>query len=180
MWLYSIEDVGELSNVIELDEGYVIGVLTDIKNKGISKLEDVEFSVRRKVINNKKFDLINEKIASLEGSLDDIALSYGDNANVFSMENLLLNSNSLNNVGYAPNAVGIAFSMEEGERTLPFSTDDGLIILQLNSKDAFSPLENYTSFSTQLLQANKLASPLKLDKAIKKFSDIKDYRHKFF
>ena len=60
--------------------------------------------------------------------------------------------------------------MEEGERTLPFSTDDGLIILQLNSKDAFSPLENYTSFSTQLLQANKLASPLKLDKAIKKIS----------
>ena len=180
MWLYSAEDIGEVSSVIELDQGYVIGVLSEIKNEGTSKLEDVEFSIRRKIINNKKFDLINEKLSSLEGSLDDIALSYGNNAVVFSMENLLFNSASLTNVGYAPNAVGIAFSMEEGERTNPFSIDDGVVILQLNTKDNLSPLENYSTFSTQLLEANKLASPLKLDKAIKEFSDIKDYRYKFF
>ncbi len=180
MWLYSAEDVGEVSSVIELDQGYVIGVLSEIKNEGTSKLEDVEFSIRRKIINSKKFDLINEELSSLEGSLDDIALSYGNNAVVFSMENLLFNSASLTNVGYAPNAVGIAFSMEEGERTNPFSIDDGVVILQLNAKENFSPLENYSPFSTQLLEANKLASPLKLDKAIKEFSDIKDYRYKFF
>ena len=96
------------------------------------------------------------------------------------MDNLLFNFNSLNNVGYAPNAVGISFSMDEGEITKPFFTDDGVVILQINSKEILSPLDNYSSFSEQLLQANKLASPLKLDKAIKEFSDIKDYRYKFF
>ena len=180
MWLYSEENIGKLSSVIELDNSYVIAVLTDINQEGTSKLEDVENSIKRKVINNKKFDLINKDLIDLKGSLEEISESYGDKANIYSMDNLLFNFNSLNNVGYAPNAVGISFSMDEGEITKPFFTDDGVVILQINSKEILSPLDNYSSFSEQLLQANKLASPLKLDKAIKEFSDIKDYRYKFF
>ena len=180
MWLYSEENIGKLSSVIELDDGYAIAVLTDVNQEGTSKLEDVENSIKRKVINNKKYDLINKDLIDLKGSLEEISESYGDKANVYSMDNLLFNSNSLNNVGYAPNAVGISFSMDEGEITKPFSTDDGIVILQVNSKETLSPLDNYSSFSEQLLQANKLASPLKLDKVIKEFSDIKDYRYKFF
>ena len=52
--------------------------------------------------------------------------------------------------------------------------------LQLNSKDSFSEQEDYLPFSNSLLEALNLASPLKIDKAIKGFSDISDYRYKFF
>ena len=119
-----------------------------------------------------------------KGGLGDmIAIQNTGNFKTIPADTLLdqiISFNSLNNVGYAPNAVGISFSMDEGEITKPFFTDDGVVILQINSKETLSPLDNYSSFSEQLLQANKLASPLKLDKAIKEFSDIKDYRYKFF
>ena len=180
MWAYGVDDLGEISNVIELDNTYVIGILSEIKEEGTSELEDVEFSIRRKIINNKKFDFVNDKLSGIEGSLDEIAVSYGANANVFTMDNLLLSTSSLNNVGYSPNAIGVAFSMDEAERTKPFATDDGVLILQLNSKDTFSEQEDYFGFSSSLLEALNLASPLKIDKAIKGFSDISDYRYKFF
>ena len=180
MWAYGVDDLGEISNVIELDNTYVIGILSEIKEEGTSELEDVEFSIRRKIINNKKFDFVNDKLSGIEGSLDEIAVSYGANANVFTMDNLLLSTSSLNNVGYSPNAIGVAFSMDEAERTKPFATDDGVLILQLNSKDTFSEQEDYLGFSSSLLEALNLASPLKIDKAIKGFSDISDYRYKFF
>ena len=180
MWAYGVGDLGEISNVIELDNTYVIGILSEIKEEGTSELEDVEFSIRRKIINNKKFDFVNDKLSGIEGSLDEIAVSYGANANVFTMDNLLLSTSSLNNVGYSPNAIGVAFSMDEAERTKPFATDDGVLILQLNSKDTFSEQEDYLGFSSSLLEALNLASPLKIDKAIKGFSDISDYRYKFF
>ena len=180
MWAYGVDNIDEISNVIELDNSYVIGVVSEIKEEGTSELEDVEFSIRRKIINNKKFDIVNDKLSRLEGSLDDVASSYGINANVFTMDNLLLNTSSLNNVGYAPSAIGIAFSMDEAERTKPFATDDGVLILQLNSKDSFSEQEDYLTFSSSLLEALNLASPLKIDNAIKESSDISDYRYKFF
>ena len=180
MWAYGVDNIDEISNVIELDNSYVIGVVSEIKEEGTSELEDVEFSIRRKIINNKKFDIVNDKLSGLEGSLDDVASSYGINANVFTMDNLLLNTSSLNNVGYAPSAIGIAFSMDEAERTKPFATDDGVLILQLNSKDSFSEQEDYLTFSSSLLEALNLASPLKIDNAIKESSDISDYRYKFF
>jgi len=36
------------------------------------------------------------------------------------------------------------------------------------------------TFSSSLLEALNLASPLKIDNAIKESSDISDYRYKFF
>ena len=42
---------------------------------------------------------------------------------------LTLSSNSFPNVGFAPEAVGVAFSLKEGEKTAPFATDNGVIII---------------------------------------------------
>ena len=55
MWAYGADNIDEISNVIELDNSYVIGVVSEIKEEGTSELEDVEFSIRRKIINNKKY-----------------------------------------------------------------------------------------------------------------------------
>ena len=39
---------------------------------------------------------------------------------------LNLSENSLSNVGYSPESIGTAFSMEEGELTRPFKIDGGM------------------------------------------------------
>ena len=41
-------------------------------------------------------------------------------------------------------------------------------------------LQSYYEYGTAILQANKFTSSLKIDKAIKEFSNIEDLRYKFF
>ena len=90
------------------------------------------------------------------------------------------NTNSLQNVGFSPEAIGVVFSLSEGELTKPIKIDDGIIVLNLNSINQADSLNSYTDYGISLLQANRFTSSLKVDKAIKEFSKIEDLRYKFF
>ena len=96
------------------------------------------------------------------------------------MSNIDFNTNSIQNVGFSPDAVGVAFSLSEGELTKPIKIDDGIIVLSLNSISQADSLNSYTDYGISLLQANKFTSSLKVDNAIKESSDIEDLRYKFF
>ena len=66
-------------------------------------------------------------------------------------------------MGFAPEAIGVAFSMNEGELTKPIKIDDGLIIIQLNGLVQADSLQSYSDYGTSLLQANKFTSSLKIE-----------------
>ena len=53
-------------------------------------------------------------------------------------------------------------------------------MIQLNNIVDADTLSSYDDYGISLLQANKFTSPIKIDNAIKMFSDIEDYRYKFF
>ncbi len=179
LWAYADDRyVNDISDVIELNNGYVVSFLSDMTKKGTKKLDDVENSVRKKILDEKKFKYFSGMFDSYS-SLDDIKNLY-DGGEINNMDDLDFNSNSIQNVGFAPEAIGVAFSMNEGELTKPIKIDDGLIIIQLNGLVQADSLQSYSDYGTSLLQANKFTSSLKIDKAIKEFSKIEDLRYKFF
>ena len=179
IWTYDDNrDINDLSEVIELDDGYVVVHVSDIKEEGTKNIDEVENSIRKKIIDDKKFNYLSKMLTEYE-SLDELKEIY-ENGDIYSMPDLTFNSNSLLNVGYSPEAVGVAFSMNENELTKPFKIDDGIIVIQLNNILAADTLSSYDDYGISLLQANKFTSPIKIDNAIKMFSDIEDYRYKFF
>ena len=179
--LWSYDDArykNDISDVIELDEGYIVTHISDIQDKGTKKLSDVKNSIKKSIIDDKKYVYVSEKVKGYS-TLEDLksSLDYGD---IFEMSNLDFNTNSIQNVGFAPEAIGVAFSMQENELTKPIKIDDGVIILKLNEKNIADSLSSYSDYGISLLQANKFTSSLKIDQAIKKFSKIEDFRYKFF
>ena len=179
IWTYDdTRDINDLSEVIELDDGYVVAHVSDIKEEGTKNIDEVENSIRKKIIDDKKFNYLSKLLTGYE-SLDELKEIY-ENGDIYSMPDLTFNSNSLLNVGYSPEAVGVAFSMNENELTKPFKIDDGIIVIQLNNTIDADTLSSYDDYGISLLQANKFTSPIKIDNAIKMFSDIEDYRYKFF
>ena len=168
----------DISDVIELDDGYIVAHLSEIKKEGTKDISDVENSIRKSIINDKKYEYVSDLMKEYS-SLEDIksSLEYGE---IYETPNLDFNTNSIQNVGFAPEAIGVAFSMQENELTKPIKIDDGVIVLKLNEKNMADSLSNYTDYGISLLQANKFTSSLKIDQAIKKFSDIEDFRYKFF
>ena len=179
IWTYDdTRDINDLSEVIELDDGYVVAHVSDIKEEGTKNIDEVENSIRKKIIDDKKFNYLSKLLTGYE-SLDELKEIY-ENGDIYSMPDLTFNSNSLLNVGYSPEAVGVAFSMNENELTKPFKIDDGIIIIQLNNILDADTLSSYDDYGIPLLQANKFTAPIKIDNSIKMFSDIEDYRYKFF
>ena len=179
LWAYDdSRDTDDISDVLELNNGYIVAHLADIKDEGTKKIDDVENSVRKKILDNKKFEYLSDIITDYN-TLDEIKSLY-NNGEIYNMSTLDFNTNSIQNVGFSPEAIGVAFSLSEGELTKPIKIDDGIIVLNLNSISQADSLNSYSDFGISLLQANKFTSSLKVDKAIKEFSKIEDLRYKFF
>ncbi len=179
LWAYDDDRyTNDISDVIELNDSYVVSYLSDIIKEGTKKLNDVENSVRKKILDEKKFNYFS-KMFDNYSSLDDLKNLY-DGGDINSMDDLDFNSNSIQNVGFTPEAIGVTFSMNEGELTEPIKIDDGLIVIQLNGLVQADSLQSYSDYGKTLLQANIFANSLKIDNAIKEFSKIEDLRYKFF
>ena len=179
LWAY-VDDRynNDVSDVIELNDSYVVSYLSNIIKEGTKKLNDVENSVRKKILDEKKFNYFS-KMFDNYSSLDDLKTLY-DGGDINSMDDLDFNSNSIQNVGFTPEAIGVTFSMNDGELTKPIKIDDGLIVIQLNGFVQADSLQSYSDYGKTLLQANIFANSLKIDNAIKEFSNIEDLRYKFF
>ena len=179
IWAYDdSRDTDDISEVIELNNGYVVSHLDDIKDEGTKKLDDVENSVKKKLLDDKKFEYVNDLLKEYS-SLDDLKSIY-DKGEIYNMSSIDFNTNSIQNVGFSPEAIGVVFSLEEGEMTRPIKIDDGIIVLSLNSISQADSLNSYSDYGISLLQANKFTSSLKVDNAVKEFSNIEDLRYKFF
>ena len=179
LWAYDDDRYNnDVSDVIELNDSYVVSYLSNIIKEGTKKLNDVENSVRKKILNEKKFNYFS-KMFDNYSSLDDLKTLY-DGGDINSMDDLDFNSNSIQNVGFTPEAIGVTFSMNDGELTKPIKIDDGLIVIQLNGFVQADSLQSYSDYGKTLLQANIFANSLKIDNAIKEFSNIEDLRYKFF
>ena len=140
----------------------------------------VEFQAMLEKLNISNDDYIRTTQSRHKGVVSSILQNLYDKGEIYNMSNIDFNTNSIQNVGFSPEAIGVAFSLEEGEMTRPIKIDDGIIVLSLNSISQADSLNSYSDYGISLLQANKFTSSLKVDNAVKEFSNIEDLRYKFF
>lgn len=195
LWLYNEAEVDAISDVFEMDDTYVVATMTGIQEEGLARIADVENEVTMKVRNQKKAKIIADKLAkSGNKTFEEIVAEYGKGAST-QEATFTLSSTSITGIGLAPEAVGLAFSLKEGEVTAPFESTNGVLIMKLIKKSEAQPTEDYTMYLQQL--ANQRASrkmvmtdfPLTyfrvlisqdLDNAVKELSGLEDKRYKFF
>lgn len=179
-WLFTEANRNEVSEVFELDDSYVIVVMTNEVEEGTADLESVELQVRRAVINERKAEYIIEQLESLSGTVDEMAAAYGAGANVYSTEDLKQNAASIPNVGAAPEAIGVIFASESGTTTAPLRTRSGVMVATIESLTPATEIADYALFRNQLESSREGRTSYYISEAIKKSADIVDERYKFF
>jgi peptidyl-prolyl cis-trans isomerase D len=179
-WAFVDASIGEVSEVFELEDSYVIAALTDKTEEGPATLEDVRDQIYPKVKNELKADIIRQRISTLEGTIEEIAEQYGEDASVFSNSDLKLSATALPSVGFAPKAVGIAFALNEGEISEPIEENDGIVVIQLNALIRSPEIADYTSYKNQLKQRRANQASYQVGEIIREYADIVDERYKFF
>ncbi|GAB4249602.1 MAG: SurA N-terminal domain-containing protein [Ekhidna sp.] len=195
LWLYNEGEVGKVSDVKEIGNRYVVAAMTEEQEEGIANLEEVRNQVERNVRNEKKAQRIKDKLSGLDASdVESLAIAYGDDAKTGTADFQMF-SNSITTVGYAPEAIGLAFALDEEEITRGFSIQNGVMVIKLVAKDIPADIDDYSEFALQvssqrLGQSTMIADfplsyfrvfvPRNIDDAIKEFAEIEDMRYKFF
>lgn len=179
-WLFRDADTGDVSSVFDLQEVYVVAVMTGEVEKGYKSMDLVKDEIEQAVKNQAKGKLIIEKLNSLKGSLDEIAAAYGKEATVNSSSDLKISSGNLPGAGFDPLAVGQAFAPENGQRTKPFAGERGVLLVEMQTKTVAPAINDYTSFKEQLTQTAISRNTNGIADAIKEKSDITDKRYKFY
>ena len=179
-WLFRDAEVDKVSDVFDLQDLYVVAVMTGEIEKGYKSLELVKEEITPATRNEVKGKMIIEKLVGLQGTLEEIASGFGKDAVVHSMSDLKLSSNTMTTVGFDPLAVGTAFSPEGGKRTEPFAAERGVLIVEMQNKTIAPAIADYTSYKNQLEQVALNRNTMSIADAIKNKANIIDTRYKFY
>ncbi len=179
-WLFREATEGKVSPVNELDNQYIIAVMTDEQEEGLSSIDLVRVEVTAKVKNEKKAALITEKLKSLSGSLDEIAASYGADASVYSASDVKMSSNIIANAGNAPEAIGTVFSLTEGAVSEPIATGNGVVLIKLEGITPAADIADYSLHASNLLRNRESRTSYYLNLLIEEKANVKDERYKFY
>jgi peptidyl-prolyl cis-trans isomerase D len=179
-WAYNDAGIGKVSDVSELEDQYIVSTLTKITDEGPASLEDVRDQIEPKVKNEKKGEIIIEKLKAMEGTLDEISENYGSDARVYSSSDLKFSTNSLPTVGFAPIAIGNAFALETGEKSMPITEENGVLIIEMLNMTQAPEIADYSTYKNQIEQRTGSRASYNAGEAIKENANIKDLRYRFF
>ncbi len=179
-WLFTEANKNQVSDIFEIDDQYVVVVMTDEIEEGTSEIEDVKYQVERSVINEKKAEYIMSKLGDLTGSVDEIAVAFGEGANVYNHIGLTRNANSIPSVGAAPEAIGKIFTLAAGQTTGPVKTRSGVMIATIETITQAPEIADYSAYKNQLLSSIEGRTSYYISESVKEGANIKDERYKFY
>lgn len=173
-------DVGDVSQVYEVDERYVVAVVTGKTNKDDVRAADFRDELTAKVRNELKAQQILKKLEGTSGTLEQMAQKYGAGALVEKADGVTLASGVLNTAGADPVALGKAFGLKPGQKSKPFAGDGGVFILETVKKTPAPQIADYTVYKTIAQQQAAQRTPYYVGEAIKDNAKIVDNRARFY
>jgi peptidyl-prolyl cis-trans isomerase D len=180
-WAYAEKtNVGDVSPVFEIDDQFVVAVLTAKREKGTANLEDVREEVAAAVRNEVKGNRIVERLSGLQGTLDEMATAYGAEATVRTADGVTLNSVNVPGLGLEPEVVGKVFGLQAGNRSAPFVGQSGVFVVEQTQLTPAPAPENLVEVKSQLAGMRTGRVEGSIYEAIREKADIKDNRHRFF
>jgi peptidyl-prolyl cis-trans isomerase D len=178
-WAYEAK-AGNISNVFTFDDKYVVAVLSNITEEGTAPLSAVRPQVEAEVKRHKKADQIIAKFGS-PASLD--AASKATNQPVLNAANVSFASPFVASLGFEPRVVGASFNKNWGTAKVssPIEGGAGVYVIKVDDyQPAGQPEQDVTSMQAAYEQNMKLMLDQQLMPALKKLSNVKDTRGKFF
>jgi len=179
-WAFRDAAVGDVSDIFDLPDAYVVAVMTGKTDKGYRSLESVKNEILPEVRKRVKAQVIINKLGEASGTLEEIARNYGSDAGVYHSSDLKMSSNTLPSAGFDPVAVGVAFSLNDGERSKPFRGENGVLLIEMQHKTIAPEIADYTAYKTGIRQERTQRSSFNIAEAIKDKAEIEDFRYRFY
>ncbi len=179
-WLYNDAAVGKVSPVFELDNAYVVAVMTKQVPCGTAPLAQVRDEIALKVRNEHKSRAIMAELRQLTGTtLVDKVGQYGDGARLLEVKKLRFENDTLQSAGMARQAVGTAFALQPGAQAA-VADDNGVFVVEVVAEDTAIALEDVSAHRHSLMQLAKIQQRYSTPQALETLAQIKDNRYRFY
>lgn len=177
-WAYEAKK-GDVSTVFTFDDKYVVAVLTSVRAEGTAPLDDVRPQVEAEVKKHKKAEQIIAKLQT-PASLD--AAAKATNQPVLKAEGVSFASPFIASLGFEPRVAGASFNKSWGTAKVSAPIEGNAAVYVIKA-DSYEPAQQTQDLATQQAayeQGIKSLLDQQLFEVLKKKSDIKDTRGKFF
>ncbi|HEX8425021.1 SurA N-terminal domain-containing protein [Hymenobacter sp.] len=172
--------VGDVSEVFEIGDQYVIAVLTGERSKGTADVASLRPELTAAVRNEEKAKQIIGKLSGKTGTLEQIAGTYGSAAQVKTADGVVLGSGAIPGLGSEPLAVGKAFGLKPGQKSAPIQGEQGVLIVEPVSVQKPAAPSDLAAVRKQLTDQRTGRADGLIYEAVKANANIKDERNKFF
>ena len=160
-WAFEAKE-GQVSDVYECGDQFVVALLTDVKDGDFRPISDVQGELTQMVRNEKKAALISKELAKAT-TIEEAAKAA--NTGVQHADNITLSSNRFGNMT-EPAVVGAALALNANELSAPIKGNQGVYVVrpgqktrlegELNAEQEISQLNMYISYSLMYQVMNLL------------------------
>ena len=174
-WMNSTDE-GNVSEVFQFENSYVVAYLKRSHESGFVPLEDVKEEVTALVRKQKKAAIITEAVKATD--LNTIALN--NNTTVISEKQINFASLNIQGIGYEPELIGTVFGLEKGVVSNPVEGKNAIYIVEVTKIDEVSKSGDFTQQQTKMEQERQTYSSGAVYNALKSAANVKDNRSDFY
>jgi peptidyl-prolyl cis-trans isomerase D len=171
-WMNESEE-GDVSEVFEFDNSYVVAKLTNENLEGFSAIEEVENSIKQEIRNEKKYEEIISRMGEYT-SLNDVAGKF--NLNIVRNQKAKLSSLSVDQLGYVPEVIGTVFSTEVNQLSDPIKSQNSVNLISVVSKDQYRSEGDFSAEQKSLFEKIKSYTATASFKSLEKNANLIDNR----
>lgn len=173
--------VNDFSDVISTDNNLIVAQLVKLREEGTAEVDDVREKVTRLVINDKKAEMLKNKLedaANSSKTLDEIATKVQSAVQPF--YNINFFSNNVQFAGNDMKLVGYVCGLKPNVMSKPIVSNDGVSILLVEGVTKPEAPKDLDTRKVALFDQKKQQAYNTVYEGMKKVFKVEDYRYKFY
>ncbi|MFB6343295.1 SurA N-terminal domain-containing protein [Saccharicrinis sp. FJH62] len=181
-WAFNDAELGKLSDVQELGDRFVIAVVTEIRDKGIQPVEEVEGSIRAELLKDKQAEYLIKEINAAKAESQTLSsLAQKEGAEIKSASNITFGSYYIQGAnGYVPSLIGAVVKAPVNEISEPVKGDNAVYVFRVVSEEENKSVPTLDQEKQQLAQGYVYRANYQTFNALKDKAEIDDRRVKFY
>lgn len=143
----------DISEPIETNTHFIVAQMIQITPEGARPFSEVRSQVENIVINNKRRDMMLERVQELyQGNSDLEALAAASDKEVQIVEDLRMAATRIADAGREVGVIGKIFSMEQGSLSEPITGENGVYVIEVTEISMANP-DNMTETQRQQIES---------------------------
>lgn len=178
-WAFEAEK-GNVSEVFELGNRFVIATLANVKEAGVQALADVKTQVEAAVLSEKKGEYLLEKFnAALSGGATFESLQTAINGKRDMAQGINFESFQIPGYGAEHEVIAHISHLKEGEISKPIIGQNAVFVVKVTSRQE-NPAGDIAAEQKRMNSMKAGSAEMSSYDALKKLADVQDYRSKWF